>query len=182
MDMSDAARASVGRAGWSALALAVVAWSATPVYGQQLSNDPLVTHLMGEWQGEGVYQGNRLGLSRNWSLELGEQFLRGDMRVSMADGSTFGALVFWKIASPGTYELLWLDGTGRMQRLDATRDPTTGVVSTTYLDRQAEGGPQWRKWEFLANGPDSYSERVLGESSDGWELLTEFSFRRMAPR
>ena len=71
-----------------------------------------------------------------------------------------------------------MDGTGRRQSLRATRDPDSGLVSTTYLDELAEHGPEWRTWEFESLGPNSYVERLFKVVADRRELLTVFLFDR----
>ncbi len=148
---------------------------------QGLSGDAFVSQVVGEWTGRGEYQGNALTLSRSWTLELGNQFLRADMRVGMPNGASFGAVQYWQKTAQGVYSVVWMDGLGRSQRLEVTRDPDSGIVSTTYLDAFAEGGPEWRTWEFEASGADSYQERLYGAGSQGRTLLTVFSFEREQP-
>ncbi len=41
-----------------------------------------------------------------------------------------------------------------------------------------EGGSEERRWEFEIRGSESYSERLLTRTADGWELLTEWVFER----
>jgi len=145
---------------------------------QDLDRDAFAVHVLGEWTGTGVYDGNTLSLTRVWTLELGARFLRADMRVAMPDGASFGAVMYWKTADNGVYEVVWMDGTGRRQELHAVRDADTGLVWSNYLDQLAEDGPEWRRWEFLGTGPESYVERLFAQSPSGWALLTEFSFER----
>ncbi len=163
-----------------AFALGVVAGTYEPARGQGLRLDRFAADLLGEWRGEGIYDGNRLALKRLWTLELGEQFLKADMRVSMPNGAAFGAYTYWKTAGDGVYEVVWMDGTGRAQTLHAIRDPGSGVVSANFFDELAEGGPGWRRWEFEASGPDSYLERLFAQTDAGWELQTEFAFERLS--
>jgi len=96
----------------------------------------------------------------------------------MPNGASFGALTYWKAEVGGEYRVTWMDGTGRMQTLEAFRDPATGLVSATYLDELAENGPEWRRWEFEVAGEDFYLERLFARPNGSWELLTEWSFRR----
>ena len=151
---------------------------ATPISGQTLESDALASHLVGAWSGSGLYDGNRLELTRVWSLELGGQFLRGDMGVSMPNGATFGALMYWKSIGDGRFEIVWMDGIGRMQSLSAVVDTASGVVSTEYVDEFAENGPEERRWEYQRSGPDEYIERLYRKVADDWELLTEWTFNR----
>jgi hypothetical protein len=133
-----------------------------PLQGQSsLEVDPFASHLVGEWIGEGVYEGNRLELARTWTLELGSVFLRADMTVSMPNGSSFGALMFWKSDEVGSYQVIWLDGIGRMQQLEAGAVPGSSIVRSEFVDDLAEGGPETRRWEYQRAGPDSYVERLL---------------------
>jgi hypothetical protein len=149
---------------------------------QDLTADPFVAEVIGEWEGEGEYDGNRLSLTRSWTLELGDRFLRADMRVGMPNGASFGALMYFRSAGAGVYDIIWMDGLGRRQSLRATRDPESGIVSTSYLDDLAEGGPEWRTWELEATGVDSYVERLYQETAEGRVLLTVFSFERARGR
>ena len=121
---------------------------------------------------------NTLTLGRSWTLELGNQFLKADMRVGMPNGASFGALQYWQKSAEDVYSVVWMDGLGRSQRLEVTRDPASGILSTTYLDELAEGGPEWRTWEFEAFGADSYQERLYEVGPQGRTLVTVFSFER----
>jgi hypothetical protein len=118
--------------------LALGAWGSAPfpAAAQALSRDPFVAEVAGEWQGHGEYEGNPLTLTRSWTIELGGQFLRADMRVGMSNGSSFGALMYWRHVSPGVYDVVWMDGIGRQQSLRATRDPST-------TQRSATTSPPW---------------------------------------
>lgn len=147
---------------------------------QGLAGDPFASHVRGEWIGHGVYDGNELSLTRSWTLELGGQFLRADMAVSMPNGASFGGLTYWKMSQAGGYEVVWLDGTGRMQTLHAVRDPESGLVSSDFVDDLAEDGPESRRWEFERTGLDSYVERLFRKRGDGWALLTEWRFERVS--
>lgn len=164
------------------LALCVLVFASASIESasaQGLATDPFASHLTGEWMGRGVYEGNELSLTRSWTLELGGQFLRADMGVTMPNGASFGGLTYWKMTDAGGYEVAWLDGMGRMQTLRANRDPESGLVSTDFLDELAEGGPESRRWEFESTGPDSYVERLFRRSGDDLELLTEWRFERV---
>ena len=149
---------------------------------QSLVDDAFAAHIQGDWSGSGMYEGTRLDLTRSWTLELGGQFLRADMAVSMPNGASFGALMYWRASAAGEYEVVWLDGMGRMQSLLARADPASRVVATEYLDDLAEGGPEERRWEYERTGPDTYIERLFRREGTAWELLTEWSFSRTARR
>ncbi len=176
--------AGVSRLSWkSGLVLAVVALalgvSPRPAATQSLTSDALASHLLGEWRGTGIYDGNELALTRSWTLELGGAFLQAEMGVSMPNGATFGAVTYWKPTGPGEYEVVWLDGMGRMQTLHMVRDPDSGLVSSDYVDELAEGGPEDRRWEYEPMGADAYVERLFRRAGDEWELLTEWAFSRV---
>jgi hypothetical protein len=145
---------------------------------QNLAEDPFVRGILGERQGSGEYDGNMLMLTRTWTLELQDQFVQADMRVDMPSGFSFSALMYWRRASAGLYDVVWMDGLGRSQALRATRDPSNGIVSATYLDELAEEGPEWRTWEFESTGSKTYVERPYRVLPGGRELLTVFSFDR----
>jgi hypothetical protein len=162
------------------ISASVILLVASQTSAQGLSDDPFVDQVIGEWQGQGQFDGNRLDLTRSWALALQGQFLRVDMRVTMSNGSSFAGLMYWRSAGDGVYDIQWMDASGRSQGLRGTRDPETGLVSTTFLDEMAEHGPEWRTWEFESRGADAYVERLYRESSDGRELLAEFSFARAA--
>ena len=165
----------------AALALSCLA-AAMPAAAQDLRDDPFASHVTGEWTGIGIYDGNELSLTRSWTLELGDQFLRADMGVSMPNGATFGALTYWKATGEGSYEVIWMDATGRMQPFAATRDPASGVVRSDFVDALAEGGAEPRRWEFEATGQDAYVERLFRRNGNSLELLTEWTFKRADPR
>ena len=162
------------------LLLAVGARATGPLAAQAPVADllPWSEVIMGTWAGTGDYEGSTLRLERTWTSELGGAFLRADMQVTMAGGGSFGALMYWRIAENGAYEVIWMDGLGRMQRLKATRDPASGVVATTYLDELTGDGAEWRTWEFEIQGPDAYVERLYRQMGDDRELLTTFRFSR----
>jgi hypothetical protein len=164
-----------------ALALSCLA-AATPCAAQGLAEDPFASHITGEWTGIGVYDGNELSLTRSWTLELGDQFLRADMGVAMPNGATFGAVTYWKPTGEGGYEVIWMDATGRMQTFSATRDPASGVVRSDFVDNLVEGGAEPRRWEFEAIGSDAYVERLFRRNRNILELLPEWTFRRAVPR
>lgn len=159
------------------LAIAVSTFGWIGLEAQELVADPFAGHLLGEWSGHGEYDGNRLDVTRHWTLELGERFLKADMRVTMPNGASFRGLTYWKAAGHGAYEVTWLDGTGRMQRLDALRD-ASGLVSSNFLDHFSERGTEWRRWEFAVTGDDSYVERLYAQIEDRWVLQAEFMFER----
>ncbi len=163
--------------GFVGLSLACPAGAAS----QGLGNDAFANQLIGEWEGSGEYDGNRLTLNRTWTLELRGHFVRADLQVTMANGSSFGALMYWRAVSAGVYDVLWMDGLGRSQSLRATRDPDSGVVSSTYLDEFAEDGPEWRIWEFEPRGASRYVERLFRLLPGGREVLAVFSFERVDP-
>jgi hypothetical protein len=152
---------------------------ASDLGAQPLTTDTLVASLRGDWQGSGLYEGNTLRLTRKWTLDLGDQFLRADMSVSMPNGASFAAVMYWKFLDQNVYEIVWMDGIGRRQVLRATRDPVSGVVSTTFLDELTGSDPEWRTWEFELLGPNSYVERLYRIGADGREELTVFSFARV---
>ncbi|MDH3206026.1 MAG: hypothetical protein OEO79_05405 [Gemmatimonadota bacterium] len=169
------------RSGVARLAMVLlIMLTPTGAVGQSMADDPFAAQVVGTWEGRGDYQGNPLSLTRSWTTELLDQFLRADMRVEMANGFTFGAFMYWRVVADGLYEVIWMDGQGRSQRLQATRDPDSGVVSSTFLDELAEGGSEWRTWEFAATGPDAYVERLYEATAEGRELLAVFTFRRIA--
>ena len=167
--------------GIAACVLILLVGAVSPVRGQApgLDGDEFASHLVGNWSGSGLYDGNRLELTRSWSLELGSKFLKADMAVSMPNGASFGALMYWKSAGQGSYEVIWLDGTGRMQRLQAESDAQSSVVRAEYVDEFTERGPETRRWEYVRTGPDSYVERLLRLSDGEWALLTEWTFSRI---
>lgn len=119
------------------LVLACASASVESGAAQALEADAFATHVLGDWTGRGIYDGNELSLTRSWTLELGGRFLRADMAVSMPNGASFGALTYWKMLDAGRYEVTWLDGMGRTQTLHADRDPRSGLVSTEFLDELA---------------------------------------------
>ncbi len=142
-----------------------------------LQDDTFALHLLGEWSGSGVYEGSRLDLTRAWNLEFGAAFLKVDMAVSMPNGGSFGGLMYWRASGQGRYEIVWLDGSGRMQRLQAQTEGS--LVWSEYVDEFTASGAEPRRWEFAPTGPDSYLERVLVRREGSWELLTEWRFKRM---
>jgi hypothetical protein len=154
---------------------------AAPVTGQgvALEADPFAVHLLGEWSGSGLYEGNRLDLTRSWGLDLAGRFLRVDMGVEMPSGASFGSLMYWKSSAPGRYEVIWMDGVGRMQSLEARVDAQAGLVTTEYVDDFAEGSPERRRWEYQRTGSDSYDERLFRLVGDQSELLAEWTFARV---
>ena len=168
-------------------AILILAAAAVPVsldaqggdQGRGLASDPFVAALLGEWEGAGVYDGSPLSLTRVWTLELGGQFLKADMRVSMVNGASFGALTYWRPDARGGYEVRWMDGMGRAQTLEVLPGPEPTSAFAIYLDALTEDGVQWRRWDFELTGADGYVERLYRREGEGWVLLTEFTFRRV---
>ncbi len=152
---------------------------AAPAFSQD-DLPPFASTLLGDWEGSGEYEGGELQLSRSWTLELRDRFLRADMRVSMANGATFGALMYWKRTAPGTYEVVWMDGSGRMELLDAAWDEASATMSSAYTDTLAGPQPQERVWEFALLGPDTYVERIYRLDAGAREPLAEFRFTRVS--
>lgn len=118
--------------------LALLTGVTEPTSAQGLPADPFATHLLGYWEGEGEYEGSRLQLTRTWTLELRDQFFRADMQVTMANEGSFGALTFWKQVGDRISDILWMDGTGRMQRLQALR-VRVGGNPETHLHETVQG-------------------------------------------
>jgi hypothetical protein len=82
---------------WSpALTVSLMVMSSGVASAQDTRPGPFEGALVGEWEGEGVYEGNRLSLTRSWTVELGGHLLKADMRVAMPNGASFGALTYWK--------------------------------------------------------------------------------------
>ena len=79
---------------------------AAPLAAQSMAEDKLANHLVGEWEGQGNYEGNTLYVTRAWTLELWNGFMRGDMRVTMDSGSSFAALTYWKPTGAGEYTVV----------------------------------------------------------------------------
>ena len=163
-----------------ACVLACLSASTRSGFAQGMDSDPFASQVTGEWIGRGVYDGNELSLTRSWTIELSGQFLRAGMAVSMPNDASFGGLTYWKVLEVGTYEVVWLDGMGRMQTLHAVRNPESGLVSADFVDELAVDGPESRRWEFESRGQNSYAERLFRRRGDGWELLTEWTFERVA--
>ncbi len=145
---------------------------------QGFADSTLAHQLLGSWEGSGQFDGNRLSLTRAWTLELGGQFLKADMLVTMPNGATFGALMYWKVVGEGEFEVIWMDGIGRIQKLRAVRDVTSGKVFSDFVDPLTETGSESRRWEFESHGADSYVERLYRFSGPSPELLAEWVFRR----
>ena len=168
------------RINWQACLVALSCVPPIGISAQDLADDVFAKSMQGRWAGSGVYDGNHLTLARDWTLELQGQFLRADMRVEMPSGAEFGALMYWHKTSPETYRVRWMDGLGRDQLLHVTAGAEPGVYATIYLDTLAEGGPEWRAWEFETLGPDRYVERLYRVLPARRELLTEFLFDRIS--
>ena len=148
---------------------------------QSTATDSVLTPLLGDWRGEGTYEGDRLSLTRGWTAELGGTFVKADMQVTMASGARFGAIMFWKVVGDGAYRAIWMDGTGRVQELDLALTPGVGVRAE-YLDRGTGSTPEWRRWEFDTTGPDTYVERLFAYREGRWDPLASFSFERVSSR
>lgn len=162
------------------LLIPVLLLAAIPNAGraQTLADDAFAQKLLGNWTGEGSYDGNILELRREWTLELGDHFLRADMRVLMPNGVTFRSLSYWKKAAENEFEITRMDETGRSRSMSATRNPENGDVALEFVDDFAEGGPARRRSIYRFVDDDHYVEQLLGESSEGWQRIAEFSFRR----
>ncbi len=55
-----------------------------PAASQTAAGDPLAPNLLGTWVGEGLCEGNRLELTREWSLALGKSD-SGDVSMHVLD-------------------------------------------------------------------------------------------------
>ncbi len=163
---------------WTSLVYLAFLFPSATASAQSMGSDPLASGLKGEWVGSGEYEGNRLDLTRDWTLELWDQFLRADMRVTMPNGASFSGLTYWKVVGEDEYQVVWMDAMGRMQPLAVTRDPESGIWASEFLDEYVEGGPEQRRWEFELTGSESYVERLFRQTAEGWEKLTEWSFTR----
>jgi hypothetical protein len=170
---------SLRRSLWALIALIVLvpeAGFAQPPEGPWA--DDLLAPLVGAWDGQGTVYGNEVALEREWSLELGGQFLRGDMRVKMANGRGFRALTYWNKGDDGRYRVTWMDEIGKVLRLEGLADLEQKQVTVHYLDEPYGGGPEWRRTIYRWTGPDSYQELLYKDQNGKWEPLGTFRFTR----
>ena len=150
----------------------------TAMAAQTAKDDPLAEFFVGQWAGQGVYDGNVLQLSRVWSLDLNGQFLVGDMGVEMPNGASFRSLSYWKPEGDGVYSVVMLDEIGRVANRQALRESGTGDVVMHMVDDLADDGPAWRRTVYRFTGRDTYEELLYGVTPDGWTRLARFAFTR----
>lgn len=139
-----------------------------------------VDFLVGDWQGRGDYQDNELAFSRSWSVVLANQFLRGDLHVTMPDGTTFSSIVFLQLRNDRANKAIWVDATGRIQEGDVRFSNVASSFSIVYCNDYSEKSPVWRRWTFTPLRENEYAEK-LDEKRDGeWQSAGSFKLSRIA--
>lgn len=145
---------------------------ASPWKGQFLAG------LVGTWDGVGNVFGNDVTLERTWSWELADQFLRANMRVTMANGLQFRVLTYWSPPVDGTYPMVWMDEMGRCRSLEGIGDASRKEVIFHQIEEGYGEPPAWRRIVYRVLGPDAYVEQLFAEGENGWTPIGEFTFTR----
>ena len=131
----------------------------------QVSADPLLARLAGQWSGTGTVlnQPSKISITSQW--ELNGQFLRLTFRNEMPK-STFEGHAYYRALGDGRYRGMWFDNSGMFRPLEARRDgdalvskwgtPETEEGETTYrltsdsrmeiVDRVKSKDGTWREF------------------------------------
>ena len=121
----------------------------------QVTVDPLLSRLIGQWSGTGTVLNQPSKIEMSWTSELGGQFLRLTFRNEMPKAVFEGHAYYRAVVDPSTplgasgrYRGMWFDNSGMFRPLEARRDrealvsqwgtPETEQGETTY--RLLEGG------------------------------------------
>ena len=135
------------------------------VLAVQVSADPLLTRLAGQWSGTGTVLNQPSKISITWSWELDGQFLRLTFRNEMPK-ATFEGHAYYRATGKDSYRGMWFDNSGMFRPLDARREgdaliakwgtPETEEGETTYrltsdsrmeiVDRVKSKGGTWREF------------------------------------
>ena len=131
----------------------------------QVSADPLLARLAGQWSGTGTVLNQASKISISWQWELNGQFLRLTFRNEMPK-STFEGHAYYRALGDGRYRGMWFDNSGMFRPLDARREgdaliakwgtPDTEEGETTYrlvsdsrmeiVDRVKSKDGTWREF------------------------------------
>ena len=142
------------------------------------ANDLFAEAIVGKWSGTGTYEGNEMKLERSWTLELSGKFLRGDMKVLMANDSSFRALTYWRKVASNRYECTWMDEAGQSLSLKGLGDKDRQTIEVQHLSTGPGGPPSWQRTVYKITGKDSYQEDIYRSTAAGWKLVAEFKFTR----
>ena len=72
-----------------------------------------------------------------------------------------------------------MDEMGESQTFHAVGDASAKQVTTYYVE-DGEQAAEWRRLVYRIVGDNAYEELMHRESTDGWEQVAEFKFRRDA--
>jgi hypothetical protein len=159
----------------------VVAFTAAlPVVAQDYQDvgpPPIITDLLGEWEGSGTLLGRPAEFRMEWEL-VEPGFLRLSFTNSWigADGVSTPVL-----SAQPTYLLngpsaigVWLDD--RPQRLTLEARITDSSLVVHWLAEKETG-----RTEYLVSGPDSVVVRDFVFSEESERMFAEASYRRVTP-
>jgi hypothetical protein len=136
---------------------------------QSAASDTLLARLVGVWTGDGAVLGQPARIRLEWAPALDGSFVRLTFVNDMgAPGKTrrFEGHAYYRGADGGAYRGIWMDNSGAMRPIEATRDgdalisrwgtPQTEEGETTYrlvsatrleiVDRVKAKDGSWREF------------------------------------
>ena len=126
----------------------------------QVSADPLLARLAGQWSGTGTVLNQPSKISITWQWELNGQFLRLTFRNEMPK-TVFEGHAYYRAVGDGRYRGMWFDNSGMFRPLEARRDGDT-LVSRWGTAETEEGETTYR---FTSDSRMEIVDRV--KSKDG---------------
>jgi hypothetical protein len=135
----------------------------------QTASDPLLTRLVGGWNGEGTVLGQPATVRMEWSPALDGSFVRLTFVNDMGPAEKkrrFEGHAYYRATADGSYRGVWVDSSGAIRPIEATRNgegqvarwgtPETEEGETTYrlltettmevVDRVKSRDGAWREF------------------------------------
>lgn len=148
--------------------------------GKQVSADPLLSRLAGQWSGTGTVLNQPSKIEMSWTWELGGQFMRLTFRNQMPKATFEGHAYYRAVGdastSPeasGRYRGMWFDNSGMFRPLDATRDGDA-LVSKWGTPDTEEGETTYR---LHPDGSMEVTDRVKGKDGT-WRTFGQARYTR----
>ena len=148
--------------------------------GGQVSADPLLSRLAGQWSGSGTVLNQPSKIEMSWTWELGGQFLKLTFRNEMPKATFEGHAYYRAVADPSTslgtsgrYRGMWFDNAGMFRPLDARRDGDA-LISRWGTPETEEGETTYR---LLDDGKMEVIDRVKGKDGT-WRQFGQSTFTK----
>jgi hypothetical protein len=131
----------------------------------QVTVDPLLSRLVGQWSGTGTVLKQASKIEMSWSMELGGQFVRLTFRNQMP-ASVFEGHAYYRAVDPpaaskagGRFRGVWFDTSGMIRPIEAITDGDS-LVSKWGTPETEEGETTYR---LLPDGKMDVIDRVKGK-------------------